>query len=152
MSYRIEQFVHYTENNGIFRVTVECLLSSGIKTHGRSLFSFIDLFPPYFIKLCLNIHPKIPLKCDLSIWAGPNPFTFWSANFQIKLAPLILYTTLVYFYFKIYSLKNISNFRYSNKKIITFYHPSFIYIHVDCALVSLKIKLCCIYRKTTKSY
>ena len=26
----------------------------------------------------------------------PNAFTFWSANFQIKLAPLILYTTLVY--------------------------------------------------------
>jgi hypothetical protein len=40
-----------TENNGIFRVTVECLLSSGIKTHGRRLFSFIDLFPPYFIFL-----------------------------------------------------------------------------------------------------
>jgi hypothetical protein len=54
----------FTENNGIFWVTVECLLSSGIKTHGRRLFSFIDLFPPYFIKLCLNIHPKIPLKCD----------------------------------------------------------------------------------------
>ena len=58
--------------------------------------SFIDLFPPYIIKLCQNIHPKTPLKCDISIWAGPNLFTFWSANFQIKLAPLILYTTLVY--------------------------------------------------------
>ena len=56
-----------TENNGIFRVTVECLLSSGITTHGRRLFSFIDLFPPYFIKLFLNIHQKIPLKCDFSI-------------------------------------------------------------------------------------
>jgi hypothetical protein len=140
------------------------------------LFSFIDLFPPYFIKLCQNIHPKTPLKCDFFymsrakyvhflvcklpnyyyvlkkvfyintldspvkfwsmfkpqqltlgwmgpllcfeesvlykyirhihpktplkcdffIWAGPNTFTFWSANFQIKLAPLILYTTPVY--------------------------------------------------------
>ena len=88
-------FYSSTENNEIFRVTVECLLSSGIKTHGRRMFSFIDLFPPYFIKLCLNIHPKIPLKCDFSIWAGPNLLTFWSANFQIKLAPLILYTTLV---------------------------------------------------------
>ena len=85
-----------TVNNGIFRVTVECLLSSAIKTHGRRLSSFIDLFSPYFIKLCINIHPKIPLKNDFSIRAGPNPFTFWSANFQIKLAPLILYTTLVY--------------------------------------------------------
>jgi len=64
-----------TENNGIFRVTVECLLSSGIKPHGRRLFSFIDLFPPYFIKLCQNIHPKT----------------------------------------------RISNFRYSNQKIITFF-------------------------------
>ena len=35
--------------------------------HGRRLFSFIDLLPPYFIKLCLNIHPNIPLKCDFSI-------------------------------------------------------------------------------------
>ena len=43
-----------------------------------------------------DLHPKTPLKCDFSIWAGPNTFTFWSANFQIKLAPLILYTTLVY--------------------------------------------------------
>jgi hypothetical protein len=85
-----------TENNGIFRVTVECLLSAGIKTHGRRLFSLIDLFPPYFIQLCQNIHPKTPLKCDFSICTGPNTFTFWSANFQIKLAPLILYTTLVY--------------------------------------------------------
>jgi hypothetical protein len=42
-------------------------IASGIKTHGRRLFSFMDLFPPYFIKLCLNIHPKIPLKCDFSI-------------------------------------------------------------------------------------
>jgi hypothetical protein len=33
----------------------------------RRLFSFIDLFPPYFIKLCQNIHPKTPLKCDFSI-------------------------------------------------------------------------------------
>jgi hypothetical protein len=105
-----------TENNGIFRVTVECLLSSGIKTHGRRLFSFIDLFPLYFIKLCLNIHPKIPLKCDFSIWAGPNPFTFWSAHFQIKLASLILYTTLVYTSTLKSSLKDISKFRYSNKK------------------------------------
>ena len=29
--------------------------------------SFIDLFPPYIIKLCQNIHPKTPLKCDISI-------------------------------------------------------------------------------------
>jgi hypothetical protein len=64
--------------------------------YGRRPFSFIDLFPPYFIKLCLNIHAKTPLKCHFSIWAGSNPFTFWSASFQIKLAPLILYTTLVY--------------------------------------------------------
>jgi hypothetical protein len=35
--------------------------------HGRRLFSFIDLFPPYFIKLCQNIDPKTPLKCDFSI-------------------------------------------------------------------------------------
>jgi hypothetical protein len=44
-------------------------------------------------------------------------FTFWSANFQIKLAPLILYTTLIY----TSTLKStvISNFRYSNQKIIT---------------------------------
>jgi hypothetical protein len=49
------------------KVTVKCLLSSGIKTHGCRLFSFIDLFLPYFIKLCLNIHPKIPLKYDFSI-------------------------------------------------------------------------------------
>jgi hypothetical protein len=27
----------------------------------------IDLFPPYFIKLCQNIHTKTPLKCDFSI-------------------------------------------------------------------------------------
>ena len=73
----------------------------------------IDLFPPYFIKLCQNIHPKTPLKCDISIWAGPNTFTFWSASFQIKLAPLILYTTLVY------TSTDISNFRYSNQKMIT---------------------------------
>jgi hypothetical protein len=53
--------------------------------YGCKPFSFIDLFPPYFIKLCQNIHPKTPLKCDFSIWAGPNTFTFWSANFQIKL-------------------------------------------------------------------
>jgi hypothetical protein len=33
----------------------------------RRLFSFIDLFPSYFIKLCQNIHPKTPLKCDFSI-------------------------------------------------------------------------------------
>ena len=111
-----------TENNGIFRVNVECLLSSGIKTHDRRLFSFIDLFPSYFIKLCQNIHPKTPLKCDFSIWAGPNTFTLWFANFQIKLAPLIRFTTLVlHFYFKIYSLKDISNFRYSNQKSITFF-------------------------------
>jgi hypothetical protein len=49
----------------------------------RRLFSFIDLFPPYFIKLCQNIHPKTPLKSNFSIWAGPNTFTFWSANFQM---------------------------------------------------------------------
>ena len=85
-----------TENNGIFRVTLEFLLSSGIKTHDRSMFSLIDLFPPYFIKLCLNIHPKIPLICDFSISAGPNPFTFWSTNIKLKLVPLILYKTLVY--------------------------------------------------------
>jgi hypothetical protein len=24
----------------------------------------IDLFPPYSIKLCQNIHPTTPLKCD----------------------------------------------------------------------------------------
>jgi hypothetical protein len=77
-------YMRYSENNGIFRVTVECLLSSGIKANGRRLFSFKDLFLPYFIKLCLNIHPKIPLKCDFSIRAGPNPFTFWSTNFQIE--------------------------------------------------------------------
>jgi hypothetical protein len=29
-----------TENNGIFRVTVECLLSSGIKTHGHKNFLY----------------------------------------------------------------------------------------------------------------
>ena len=85
-----------TENNGIFRVTVECLLSSGTKAHGCRLFSFVDLFPPYFITLCQNIHPKTSLKCDFSIKAGPNMFTFWSANFQIRLATLIYYTTLVY--------------------------------------------------------
>jgi hypothetical protein len=50
---------------------------------------------------------------------GPNMFTFWSANFQIKLAPLILYTTLVYTSTLKSSLKDISNFRYSNQKIIT---------------------------------
>ena len=33
----------------------------------RRLFSLIDLFPPYFINLCQNIHPKTPLKCDFSI-------------------------------------------------------------------------------------
>ena len=81
--------------------------------------SFIDLFPLYFIKLCQNIHPKTPLKCDFSIWAGPNTFTFWSANFQFKLAPLILYTTLVYTSTLKSSLKDISNIRYSNQKIIT---------------------------------
>jgi hypothetical protein len=42
------------------------------------------------------LHPQTPLKYDFSISAGPNTFTFWSANFQIKLAPLIPYTTLVY--------------------------------------------------------
>jgi hypothetical protein len=34
---------------------------------GRRLFSFIDLFPPYFLKLCENIHTKTPLKCDFSV-------------------------------------------------------------------------------------
>jgi hypothetical protein len=33
----------------------------------RPHISCIDLFPPYFIKLCQNIHPKTPLKCDFSI-------------------------------------------------------------------------------------
>ena len=33
----------------------------------RMLFSFIDLFPPYFIKLCQNIHPKTSSKCDFPI-------------------------------------------------------------------------------------
>ena len=28
---------------------------------------FHRLIPPYFIKLCQNIHPKIPLKCNFSI-------------------------------------------------------------------------------------
>ena len=56
---------------------------------------FNRLIPSVFHKT-QNIHPKTPLKCNVSIWAGPNTFPFWSANFQIKLAPLILYTTLVY--------------------------------------------------------
>ena len=57
---------------------------------------FYRLIPSVFHQTLSNIHPTTPLKCDFSIWAGPNTFTFWSANFQIKLAPLILYTTLVY--------------------------------------------------------
>ena len=120
-----------TKNNGIFRETVECLLSSGIKTHGHRLFFFIDLFPPYFIKLYLNIHPKSPLKSDTSIWAGPNPFTFWSANFLIKLGHLILYKALVYTSTLKSSLKDISNFRYSKQNIITlifvFYYCTYNY-------------------------
>ena len=46
-------------------------MSSGIQTHDRRLFSFIDLFPPYFIKLCQNIHPKTPMKeCEVANFHG----------------------------------------------------------------------------------
>ena len=93
------------------------VLSSGIKTHGRRMF-FYKLIPSVFHQTCLDIHPKIPLKCDFSIWAGPNPLTFLSANFQIKLAPLILYKLIYTSTFKS-TVKDISNFRYSNRKIIT---------------------------------
>jgi hypothetical protein len=65
------------------------------------------------LKYLLNC--KRELWSESFIWAGPNTFTFWFANFQIKLAPLIRFTTLVY------SLKDISNFRYSNQKSITFF-------------------------------
>jgi hypothetical protein len=57
---------------------------------------FYRLIPSVFHKTLSIYTPKTPLKCDFSIRAEPNTFTFWSANFQIKIAPLILYTTLVY--------------------------------------------------------
>ena len=57
-----------------------------------------------------------------------NPFTFWSANFQIILAPLILYITLVYTSTLKSSVKDISNFRYSIQKIITLIQCVQIYI------------------------
>ena len=81
--------VYQTVCYGSQRISLDGWILCVPKTYNK-------LRPPYFIKLCLNIHPEIPLKCDFSIWARPNPFSFWSANFQIKLAPLILYTTLVY--------------------------------------------------------
>ena len=43
-----------------------------------------------FLKLCQTIYLKTPLRCDYLTCAGPTTFTVWSANFQIKLAPLIL--------------------------------------------------------------
>ena len=49
-----------------------------------------------------------------------------------------LHNSHLHFYFKIYSLKDISNFRYSNQKIITlvilFVHPD---VHIDTWFVQL---------------
>jgi hypothetical protein len=53
---------------------------------------------PKFRPLCLFVltFHEYEARFVFGFRAGPNTFTFWSANFQIKLAPLILYTTLVY--------------------------------------------------------
>jgi hypothetical protein len=61
----------------------------------QAVLSYI-IIPSVFHKTLSKYTPKNSFKCDFSIWAGPNTFTFWSANFQIQLAPLILYATLVY--------------------------------------------------------
>ena len=57
---------------------------------------FNRFIPSVFHKTLSKYKHKNSFKMRFSIWAERNTFTFWSANFQIKLAPLILYTTLVY--------------------------------------------------------
>ena len=108
-----------TENNGIFRVTVECLLSSGIKTQGRRLFSFIDLFPPYFITLSKYI-PKNSFEMRFFYMSRAKYVHFLVCKLPHSISTLdSLHNSRLHFYSKIYSLNDISNFRYSNQKIIT---------------------------------
>ena len=81
---------------------------------------FHRLIPSVFHKTLSKYTPNNSFKMHFSIWAGPIPFTFWSAIFQIKISTLdSLHNSCLHFYFKIYSLKDISNFRYSNNKNIT---------------------------------
>ena len=107
-----------TENNGIFRVTVECLLYWEIEAHGHRMFSLIDLFPPYFIKLT-KYTPKNSFKMRFFSMSRAKYVHFLIWKLPNKISTLdFLHNSRLHFYFKIYSLKDISNFCYSNQKLL----------------------------------
>ena len=57
---------------------------------------FHRLIPFVFHQTLSKYTPKHSFKMRFFYMSRAKSFTFWSANFPIKLAPLILYATLVY--------------------------------------------------------